>query len=87
MYDVYIIKCADGYLYTGLSGNLAKRINEHDIGLSRITKNRGKITLVYRESFETRKKAAKREKEIKGWKRIKKERLINCNDNVNESLH
>ena len=76
MYNVYIIRCDDGYLYTGLTSNLEKRLDEHKDGLSKLTKNRGNIKLVYREIFQTRTQAAKREKEIKGWTRVKKEKLI-----------
>lgn len=73
---VYIIKCADDYLYTGITRNLEKRLNEHNSGLSKSTKNRGPVNLVYKEYFKTIEDAAKREKEIKGWSRKKKENLI-----------
>jgi len=76
-YTVYIIRCGDGYLYTGLTSNLTKRLKQHKNGLSRLTKNRGDFTLVFRQSFNSILDAAKREKEIKGWKRDKKENLIN----------
>lgn len=78
-YEVYIICCDEGYLYTGLTGNLQKRLAEHKSGNCRLTKNRGEINLVYQESFQTRIDAARREKEIKGWSRSKKEKLINKN--------
>jgi putative endonuclease len=41
------------------------------------TKNKIPVQLVYSKQFDTRIEAAKREKEIKGWSRIKKENLIN----------
>jgi len=75
-YTVYIIRCGDNYLYTGLTSNLTKRIRQHKLGLSKPTKNRGMVKLVYRETLDSKYKAAKREKEIKGWGRKKKERLI-----------
>lgn len=63
-------------MYVGITGNLYKRILEHKNGLCRNTKNRGKIELEFSEEFETRAEATKREKEIKGWGREKKEILI-----------
>ena len=73
---VYILKCSDGYFYTGITGNLIKRLQEHRGGLCPLTKNRGKIRLVYKEEYLNRIEANKREKEIKGWRRSKKENLI-----------
>ena len=77
-YHVYILECLDGLFYTGLTGNLEKRLTEHKEGRGGpITKNRRPVKLVYKEKLKTRKEAAKREKEIKGWRREKKIKLIN----------
>ena len=76
MYFVYIIRCNDKHLYTGITWNLNKRLNEHQSGKIPFTKNRKPLKLVYKENFQTRKMAAKREKEIKGWTRKKKEIMI-----------
>ena len=77
----YIIKCNDQSLYTGITWNLKKRVKEHNLRIkSCLQKSKIPVKLVYWEKFKTRKEAAKREKEIKGWKRDKKEKLI-------ESLH
>lgn len=70
-----MVLCEDGYLYTGLTRDLTKRVNQHKNSLSRLTKNRGAVRLVYFQPFDTACEAAKREKEIKGWKRDKKEDL------------
>ena len=74
---VYIVKCNDGFLYTGITWNLKKRIKEHNSGI-KTSLHKGKIPvrLVYWEKFEDRFGAAKKEKEIKGWRRSKKESLI-----------
>jgi putative endonuclease len=79
-YFVYIVRCEDGYLDTGLTGNLPQRLSQHKSGLSRPTKNRGEITLAFVQSFNSIHDAARREKEIKGWKREKKETLIACSE-------
>jgi putative endonuclease len=76
MYFVYLIQCDDNYFYTGIAWNLEKRLKEHNLGKILFIKNRRPLKLVYKESFQKRKEAAKREKEIKGWRREKKERLI-----------
>jgi len=80
MFFVYIIQCKDNFLYTGITNNLEKRIREHNLGIgSPVTKNRGPVKLVYFQEFSTREEAAVREKEIKGWRRGKKEIIINQN--------
>ncbi|MDD5626738.1 MAG: GIY-YIG nuclease family protein [Patescibacteria group bacterium] len=76
MYFVYILRCQDDCLYTGITWNLAKRIKEHNLGLTPFTKNKLPVKLVYVESFGIRQQAHSREKEIKGWRREKKENLI-----------
>jgi putative endonuclease len=76
---VYIIKCNDKSYYTGISTNLKRRVEEHNQGKykSAYTKGRVTVRLVYWEIHEDRSGASKREFEIKGWSRSKKEKLIN----------
>lgn len=77
MHFVYILKCADESYYTGITWNLKKRISEHNAGIkTSLSKSKLPVKLVFWEKFETKKEAAKREKEIKGWRREKKEILI-----------
>jgi putative endonuclease len=77
MVFVYIIKCFDNSLYTGITWNLEKRMKEHIDGKVPFTKNKQPLKLVHCEKFETREMAAAREREIKGWRREKKENLFN----------
>ena len=63
-------------MYTGITGNLKRRIKEHLLGEVLYTKNRRPFEVVYIERFENRKEAARREKEIKRWRHQKKEKLI-----------
>ncbi|RJR25979.1 GIY-YIG nuclease family protein [Candidatus Microgenomates bacterium] len=75
---VYILRCADNSYYTGITSNLKVRIWQHNHGYkSCLQKSKIPVLLVYQESFLNRVEAAKREKEIKGWGRRKKELLIN----------
>jgi putative endonuclease len=75
---VYILRCKDDSLYTGITWNLKNRIRDHNTGKYHgFTKSRLPVKLVYWEKCFNRFIAAKREKEIKGWRRDKKETLIN----------
>ena len=77
MIYVYLLECSDGSYYTGITWNLEKRIEEHNQGIKTpIQPSRRPVKLVYSEDFKTRIEAARREKEIKGWRREKKEKLI-----------
>ena len=77
MYFVYFIKCDDGKFYTGFTSNLDKRYLDHKFGKGgKFTKDRKVVKLLYHEQFKTEEEALKREKQIKGWRREKKENLI-----------
>ena len=63
---VYILRCADGTLYTGITNDLERRVAEHEAGQgAKYTKGRGPLQLVYQESCQGRGLASKREIEIK----------------------
>ena len=69
-WTVYILRCADGTLYTGISNDLERRIAEHEAGHgAKYTKGRGPFQLVYQESCKDRGLASKRENEIKSLDR------------------
>jgi len=75
---LYILRCKDGSYYTGITWNIKKRIFEHNNKIkSPLQKSKIPAKLVYLEECSDRYQAAKREKEIKGWRREKKEKLIN----------
>lgn len=75
---LYIIECKDKSFYTGITWNLKKRIKEHNARVkSPLQLSKIPVKLVYWERFKDRCLAAKREKEIKGWSRLKKIKLIN----------
>jgi len=79
IWQVYIIKCKDGELYTGIAKDVDKRVALHNKGLScRYTQYRGPVKLLYCESYKNRKDAAKREAKIKGLTRRKKLEIINA---------
>lgn len=77
MVYTYIVKCADGTLYTGWSANLEKRLTTHNAGMgAKYTRNRLPVELVYWESQENQSRAQKREAGIKKLKRQQKIALI-----------
>ncbi len=77
MYYVYILRCSDGSLYTGITTDLDKRFARHKDGTaSRYTRAKGTVRFVYTEKRPDRSSASKREAEIKGWTRAEKLNLI-----------
>lgn len=78
MYWVYIIRSMkNNQYYIGCSDNVLRRLDEHNLGLSKYTRGRGPWELVYKEEFKSLKDSRKREKQIKSWKkRIAIEKLI-----------
>ena len=75
---IYILRCADGTLYTGWTNNLEKRLKSHNEGKgSRYTRARLPVTLIYCEELSTQGEAMRREYEIKQLTRAQKLELIN----------
>jgi len=75
---VYMVKCADGTIYTGYTRDLQKRIAQHNAGSqgARYTRTRRPVKLAYVEIFSTQKKAIKRERELKTLSHKQKVALI-----------
>lgn len=74
---MFLIECADGAYYCESTKNLPARIEAHQKGRgSRFTSKRLPLKLVYFEEFNSIDEARKREKQVKGWRREKKEALI-----------
>ncbi len=78
---MYILECSDKSFYTGSTRNLEHRLEQHNIGLgAKYTSKRLPIKLVYYEEYERIDDAYKREKQIQGWNRRKKDALIKRNE-------
>ena len=74
---VYILRCADDTLYTGITTDLVRRCKQHNAGTaSRYTRSRLPAVLLYREAQASRSLALKRELAIKALSRQQKELLI-----------
>lgn len=77
MYFVYILKCKDGSLYTGITTDLPRRLEEHRSGKgAKYTRGKKAGKVVYSERKNNRSTASKREAEIKNWTRAEKLALI-----------
>lgn len=77
MWFIYIIECADGSFYTGSTNDVEARFREHLAGRgARYTKSHKPVKVVYREAFETKSEALKREAKIKGLAKKDKEILV-----------
>ena len=75
---MYILECADGSYYTGSTNNIELRLQQHHAGEgANHTKKRLPVKLVYFEEYQRIDEAFRREKQVQGWSRNKKEALIN----------
>lgn len=78
-YSVYILRFLNNSLYIGQTNNLNQRLKDHQNKTSRaakFSKENGDFNLVYSENYSTLLEAMRREKQLKGWTRAKKEALI-----------
>ena len=78
MLYVYILKCADGSYYTGVTNNTERRLQQHNAGEDPncYTYSRRPVQLMYTEGFQNADEAIACEKQIKKWSRKKKDALI-----------
>ncbi|MBR3295671.1 MAG: GIY-YIG nuclease family protein [Clostridia bacterium] len=74
---VYIVRCSDDTLYTGITNDIDKRIEKHNSGKgAKYTKYRAPVVLVYSEMCKDRAEASRREYRIKQMDRAHKEQLL-----------
>ena len=77
---VYILRCADGTLYTGWTNDLAKRVEAHNAGKgAKYTRSRLPVVLAYHEELGSKEEAMSREWHIKQLSREEKQRMIEEN--------
>ena len=76
-YFIYVLECSDKSYYVGCTNNIDKRLQQHNNSKwgAHYTKLRRPVILKYSEQFETLLEARRRETEIKGWRKEKKESL------------
>lgn len=77
MWHCYLLECADGCLYTGITNDLEKRLAAHNNGMaSKCTRSRLPVKLVFSEPHPDRAAASRREAEIKRLPRSAKLALV-----------
>lgn len=78
MYYLYILKCADGTLYSGITTDLARRVLEHNSSrlAARYTRVRRPVKLVYTRKFRNRSTASRAEYKLKSLTRAEKLLLL-----------
>ncbi|TXR54584.1 GIY-YIG nuclease family protein [Reinekea thalattae] len=79
MWFVYLVRCSDQSLYTGITNNIERRLKQHNgllAGGARYTAARRPVTLVYQEQAADRSQASKREYQLRKLSRDKKIQLI-----------
>ena len=76
---VYLLRCRDGSLYTGITNDLPKRLKAHAAGkASKYTRSRLPVTLAFTEPQPTKSRALKREAAIKKLRRAQKDQLLSA---------
>jgi putative endonuclease len=74
---VYVVRCADGTLYTGVATDVARRVGQHNAGTaSKYTRPRRPVELVFRERAKDHSAALRRELAIKKLSRREKLKLV-----------
>ena len=77
MYFVYMVRCADGSLYTGFTRDVDARVQVHNAGKgAKYTRSRLPVSLAYSEPCDSLSAALKRERQLKPWSKAKKEALV-----------
>lgn len=81
-YFFYLLRCVDSSLYCGITKNLKRRVDEHNScssWVSKYTRGRRPVKLVYFEKLPSQGAALRREAEVKKWTKGKKEALVKLN--------
>ena len=77
MYFVYMLRCGDGSLYTGITNDVKKRLAAHNAGTaSKYTRSHRPVVLAYLEQAEDKSSALRREAELKKLTKAEKEALV-----------
>ncbi len=76
-WSVYILRCGDGSLYTGISVDVLRRLAMHESGKgAKYTRGRGPLRIVYTQCCADHAQALRRERQIKALTKEQKEKLI-----------
>lgn len=85
---VYLLRCADGSLYTGIAKDVNRRFRQHNAGTaSKYTRSRLPVKLIHHEAHPTQSSALKREMAIKALDREEKLAMVKREKNLAKRLH
>ena len=88
-WHLYLVRCHDGKLYTGITTNVARRFAEHQGNVNRGAKylrGRGPLVLVFQKKLGSRSLAQGVESKVKKLSKARKEELISANTHVDEII-
>ena len=92
MFDwhLYLVRCHDGSLYTGIATNVARRFAEHqgkgDAG-AKYLRGRGPLILVFQKKLGSRSLALSVESKVKKLSKVRKEELVRANEHINKIIN
>lgn len=88
LYSVYLVRCRDGSIYTGIATDVDRRLAEHESGVrgARYLRGRGPLTLVYRQEIGDRGIATRIEHRIKQMSHAEKQDSVALTTRINELL-
>ena len=83
-YSIYLVRCRDGSLYTGIATDVSRRISEHKNGVkgAKYLRGRGPLTLVYQQEIGDRSLASKIESRIKRLSNAEKSDVRNLAERI-----
>lgn len=85
---LYMVRCRDGNLYTGIATDVERRLAEHRAEKgAKYLRGRGRLRLVYQQRIGTRGAALKIERQVKKWPKHRKERLVASGIGIEAMLH
>ena len=87
-YSVYLVRCRDGSLYTGIATDVSRRFSEHEDGVkgAKYLRGKGPLKLVYQQEIGDRSLAQKIESRIKRLSNTEKSDVNNLSDRIDEFL-
>ena len=83
MWFVYILICDQEIFYVGTTSSIVKRYKQHQKKVSFFTKKFSELKLIYCEEYKSKTEAIKREKQLKGWSKAKKQLLLDGKLGIN----
>lgn len=81
---VYMLLCDQKTFYVGITNDIVSRFRQHKTSQSFYTKQFSDIRLAYAEQYDSKRKAALREKQLKGWSHAKKQLLVQRKLGIND---